>query len=110
SIEGFDPLEVEVEVVDRALPDRDVAKIESMNFGSLIALEKKDPSRFLEWMQLAHAHHVTVEIMRIQPNIARDGSIDWTGWADRIEPLVDGTAFTSTRGYDGPRAGLPVTR
>jgi hypothetical protein len=110
AIEGATPIPIAIDVLDRSMPDRDVAKIEAVNFGSLLALEKRHPERYREWLQLAHAHHLTIEVMRIVPSFKLDGVVDWNRWASRVQPYVEGSAFTSSAGYVGPRAGRPITR
>jgi hypothetical protein len=101
-------LTIEIEVTAEVLPERDVAGLGAVNFGSLLEREKRDPQLLLRWMQLAHAHHLTIELMRPVPKIGE--TIDWQGWAQRIAAYVDGSAFTPELGYVGPRAGQPITR
>lgn len=98
---------VEITVLDVTLPIEDVAHLGTVNFGSL--LEKERAGHLLEWMQMAHAHRVDVEVMRMTPTI-EDGVVDWDGWVRRVAPYIEGTAFTAAAGYRGPRAGTPVVR
>lgn len=101
---------ITITVLDVTLPGRDLASLGTVNFGSLLDKERADPKHLLRWMQMAHAHRVDIEIMRMTPTQADDGTIDWDGWMKRVAPYVVGTAFTSSVGYTGPRAGLPVAR
>ncbi len=107
---GEERVRVEVEVLDVTLPAADVAGLGAVNFGSILERARRDPALELRWMQVAHAHHLTVELMRITPPLGADGAIDWDAWASRVGPYVDGSAFTAASGYAGPRAGQPVTR
>jgi hypothetical protein len=100
----------QVEVLPLTLPARDIARLGAVNFGSFLEREKKDPQHLLRWMQLAHAHHLTVELMKPVPPIDSTGVIDWDRWSARFSSFIDGTAFTGAYGYRGPREGLPVTR
>jgi hypothetical protein len=99
-----------LDVLDVTVPLRDVARLGAINFGSLRARGKRDRSREVAWMQMAHAHHLTIEMMRPTPARLPDGSHHWEGWAEEIGPYVDGSAFTLHHGYRGPRAGQPVSR
>ncbi len=107
---GSVDFEIRIEVLEPVLPRRDVARLGAVNFGSLLELGQKDLAAQRAWMQLAHAHHLSIEIMRPTPKVAADGSIEWNEWARHIGPYIDGTAFTKTQGYHGPRAGLPTSR
>ncbi|MCK6550161.1 DUF4091 domain-containing protein, partial [Myxococcota bacterium] len=109
-IEGATPIAIEIDILELTLPERDVAGLGAVNFGSLLSLEKRDPARFLAWMQLAHAHHFTIELMRPRPELDPTGVILWQRWAARVGPFVDGSAFSATSSYDGPRADRPITR
>jgi hypothetical protein len=101
---------LEVEVLDVTLPEADVARLGAVNFGSIAERGKRDPALELRWMQLAHAHHLSVELMRPVPAIDDAGTAEWAGWVERVRPYVEGSAFTAARGYVGPRPGLPTTR
>ena len=105
---GDASLPIEIQVLEPTLPEVDVARLSAANFGSFLALERA--GALTRWMQLAHAHHLSVEYMRVTPAVAPDGAIDWAGWVERVGPFVDGSAFTAEAGYRGPRAGLPTTR
>ncbi len=107
---GDQTIPVEVEVLDVRLPTRDVAKIGAVNFGSILERGRKDRALELEWMQMGHAHELTIELMRVVPQILGSGAIHWEGWAEHVEPYVDGSAFSADYGYRGPRADQPVTR
>ncbi|MEQ9495258.1 MAG: DUF4091 domain-containing protein [Deltaproteobacteria bacterium] len=104
---GETKVAVELTVLDVTMPVADRAKLGTVNFGSL--LEKERAGALLPWMQMAHAHRVDVEVMRMTPKI-EDGEVDWQGWIDRVAPYIEGTAFTAEAGYRGPRAGTPVAR
>lgn len=104
------PIELAVEVLDVALPAADVARIGAVSFGSLLDRRARSPQQFQAWMQAAHAHRLTIELMHTRISTAADGALDWARWADEWAPLVEGSAFTSTAGYQGPRAGLPIGR
>ena len=107
---GSERFAFELDVLDLELPRVDAARLGTVNFGSLIFRDQKQPGLQLAWMQMAHAHGVSVELMRPTPKVADDGTIDWEGWADRIGPYIDGSAFSAAAGYRGPRADLPTTR
>jgi hypothetical protein len=100
---------VEVTVLDLTLPQRDVAKLGAVNFGSLLGRGKRDRAAELAWMQMGHAHGLSIEMMRAVPPRLRD-AIHWEGWAEQVEPYIDGSAFTAHYGYRGPRAGQPTSR
>lgn len=100
-----------LEVLPFALPEKDIARLGAVNFGSFLEREKKGRAQLLRWMQHAHAHALTVELMKPTPPIDEStGKIDWDIWADRFAGYLDGSAFSEKNGYRGPRAGLPVTR
>lgn len=121
---GGATLPVELEVLDLTLPKQDVARIGAVNFGSVLARWKRGRER--PWLQLAHAHLLSVEVLRLVPELVNDpepiggrtgglpdgmtAGLDWKTWADRVGPYVDGTAFANEAGYLGPRAGQPVGR
>lgn len=107
---GQASLPFHVDVLPVVMPARDGGRLGAVNFGSLLFRGNEDPRIERRWMQLAHAHGLSVEIMRPVPKVRDDGSIDWAGWAARVGPYVDGSAFTAQAGYVGPRAGRPTTR
>lgn len=109
-VEGAPRIAIEVDILELTMPERDVARLGAVNFGSLLVLEKRDPAMMRRWMQLAHAHHLTIELMRPRPELDPSGVIFWEGWAARIGAFVDGSAFSAAAGYDGPRSALPITR
>ncbi|MEE2904408.1 MAG: glycoside hydrolase domain-containing protein [Myxococcota bacterium] len=103
-------IEVEIEVVDETLPLVDVAGLGAVNFGSLLERRQRSKKRFLEWIQMAHAHHFNIEFVRSRPGKDANGTILWEEWADEMGPLFDGRAFTKEFDYDGPRKGTPIQR
>ncbi|MBK6688629.1 MAG: DUF4091 domain-containing protein [Deltaproteobacteria bacterium] len=105
---GGTSLPVELKVLDLTLPKEDVARLGAVNFGSVLARWRRGTER--PWLQLAHAHLLSVEVLRPVPERNADGEVDWQTWADRFAPYVEGTAFTSSTGYVGPRAGQPIGR
>jgi hypothetical protein len=107
---GKDGLPLAIEVLPLSLPKADRARLGAVSFGSFLIMEKIDRGLMRRWMQMAHAHHVNVELMRPTPKIDRKGRIDWKGFFERFEDYIDGRAFTRREGYVGPRAGQPVTR
>lgn len=107
---GPSSLPLEIEVLDVDMPRRDAARLGTVNFGSLLMRGHEDIRIERSWMQMAHAHGLSVEILRPHPKVSEDGDIDWEGWASRIGPYIDGSAFTAAEGYHGPRAGVPTTR
>jgi hypothetical protein len=108
-VAGAPAVELSVEVLPLALPPVDVARLGAVSFGSLLERRAQSPERFWQWMQLAHAHRLSIELMHVRPSTTADG-VDWAGWADAWGPLADGTAFTAAHGYRGPRAGVPTPR
>lgn len=107
---GQSSLPFEIEVLRLDMPTKDLARLGTVNFGSFIEREQEHPGLQLQWMQMAHAHGISVEMMRHVPKVAADGTIDWEGWGHRIGHYIDGSAFSSKMGYVGPRAGLPTSR
>lgn len=103
-------IEVEVDIIDAQLPRVDVAGLGAVNFGSLLERRSRSKKRFMEWMQMAHAHHFNIEFLRSRPRRDDNGKIMWEEWADEMGPLFDGRAFTDEFGYRGPRNGIPVRR
>lgn len=115
---------VELKVLDLTLPKEDVARLGAVNFGSWLGRWRR--GSVLPWMQLAHAHLLSVEVLRLVPELVADpapidggprrygdgipAGLDWKTWADKLGPYVDGSAFTPAQGYRGPRAGLPIGR
>jgi len=106
---GDASLPIELEVLPLVLPEVDVSRLSTANFGSFLALERRGPEHLDAWMQLAHAHLLSIEYMRVTAPTT-DGEIDWRAWSARMGRFVDGSAFTDSAGYRGPRAGLPTTR
>ncbi len=109
-IDGAPAVELAVEVLDLRLPSTEAARLGAVSFGSFLERRARNPARFMEWMQLAHAHRLTVELMHTRVATAADGALDWARWADDYAPLIDGRAFTAALGYHGPRSGLPTGR
>src|SRR5688572_18116208 len=107
---GDTAIPVEVDVLDLALPTRDVAKIGAVNFGSILARGERDRASEMAWMQVGHAHHLTIEMLRPRPPLLPTGAIHWEAWAEHVEPYVDGSAFSDHFGYRGPRKGQPISR
>ena len=101
---------IELQVLDLRMPRADVARLGTVNFGSLLNRDKAQPGSLLRWMQMAHAHYLSVEVLRPRPQTNEDGTIDWESWAKLVGPFVDGSAFSKALGYQGPRADLPTTR
>lgn len=101
---------VELDVLDVTLPTKDAARLGAVNFGSFLVRGRRDRRHELAWMQMAHAHYLSVELMRPTPDRLPNGRIHWEGWAEHVGPYVDGSAFTAHYGYRGPRAGQPATR
>jgi hypothetical protein len=100
-------LDLEVTVLDLELPLADHAHLGAMSFGSFLERLERRPKELLRWMQLAQAHRLSVEVMLPLPTLAED-RIDWEGWAAKLGPYFDGSAFTATAGYAGPRANQPT--
>jgi len=107
---GQSSLRLHIEVLPLDLPREDVARLGTVNFGSLIFRDQEQPGLQRRWMQMAHAHGVSVEVLRPTPKVRPDHSIDWQEWAERVGPYIDGSAFSAEAGYRGPREGLPTTR
>jgi hypothetical protein len=99
-----------VDVLGRSLPERDVARLGAVNFGSILARKDNQPEAFRRILQLFHAHGVTVELMRWRPAIDAAGVIQWTEWREEIRPYLSGELFTPRRGYRGPWEGVEPSR
>jgi hypothetical protein len=108
-VAGAPTVELSVEILPLTLPIVDVARLGAVSFGSLLERRARSPERFWQWMQLAHAHRLSIELMHVRPSTTAEG-VDWARWAEDWGPLADGTAFTAARGYRGPRAGVPTPR
>lgn len=107
---GPSKVPVRLEVLPLDLPRADAARLGTVNFGSLLTRGHEDRAGERAWMQMAHAHGLSVEMLRPTPKVREDGSIDWASWAERVGPYIDGSAFSAAEGYRGPREGLPTTR
>lgn len=107
---GGAEVSLELQVLPQGMPKADIARLGAVNFGSLLKRRGEDPQAYLRWMQMAHAHYLSVEVLRPRPEISPAGKIDWQGWAKHVGPFVEGSAFTEKMGYRGPRAGQPITR
>jgi hypothetical protein len=107
---GETAIPIEIDVLDLELPKRDIAKLGAVNFGSILARGERDRASELAWMQLGHAHHLSIEMLRPRPPTLPTGAIHWESWAEQVEPYVDGSAFTAHYGYRGPRRGQPTSR
>lgn len=108
---GEEKIAIEVDVGPSLLPAEDLSGLGAVSFGSFQERLARDPEAFLAAVQLLHAHRFNVELISPwRPRLGPGGAPDWEGWADSVAPYLDGSAFTETFGYRGPRPGQPVTR
>ena len=98
--------EVPLEVWDFALPDR-LSFVPQMNAYGL------PDGQETAYYRMAHEHRTCLNCLRYSwqgrvsdgcaPQVAADGSWDWTAWDRRFGPLLNGSAFA-----DLPRGRTPV--
>ena len=98
--------ELRFRVSEVALPTRDVARLGTVNFGSLV---KRGAQAERAWMQMAHAHGLSVEVLRPRAKL-RGSNFDWRNYLTRYGGYFDGSAFSAKAGYLGPRENQPTSR
>ena len=123
-------LPLAVKILPLTLPDEPTWRVELNSYGGLAGmagLDDKDPKSVeaeYTFYRLAKAHRQminalpysqrgTVDATRT-PAVGGDGATvkvtDWSPWDKRLGPLLDGSAFTSEKGYVGPGAGSPISQ
>lgn len=105
---GESTAEVQLDVWDFALPDEN-------HLGGDIHTDTElhtfDPELELRYYQLLRRHRTVVGEIGYAPELEISGTevkIDWTNYDQRLSRYLDGRAFTSTFGYDGPGYGVPL--
>jgi Domain of unknown function (DUF4091) len=100
--------DVELDVWDFALPDEN-------HLGGDIHTDTElhtfDPELELRYYQLLRRHRTVVGEIGYAPEIEISGTevkIDWSKYDQRLSRYLDGSAFTSNFGYDGPGYGVPL--
>lgn len=120
---------VEVEVLPLVLPDASSWIVELNSYGNLLAVagvSDKDPKAIeAQWgfYRLSKEHRQMFNAIPYKqsghvdmaaPIIAGDGAdahiADWSAFERFYGPLLDGSAFTSEKGYVGPNAGTPISQ
>jgi hypothetical protein len=105
---GSASLDLNLKVWDFALPDEN-------HLGGDIHTDTEihtfTPELELKYYQLLRRHRLVMGEIGYAPGIDVSGTrvkIDWTDYDKRLAKYLDGSAFTSKYGYDGPGSGLPV--
>lgn len=104
---GQSPVEVNLEVWPFSLPDE-------LNLPGDIyngSLRRMPPEMELKYYQLARQHRFQPGVYAYRPGLKVDGrrvTLDWSEYDARVSKYLDGSAFTSGRGYWGPGAGVPI--
>jgi Glycoside hydrolase 123, catalytic domain len=104
---GREAIHVVLDVWDFALPQENHLHGDIWN-GSMRNMPRDEE---LAYYQLARQHRFLPLIYAYRPKVKINGtsvSMDWTEYDGRIGPYLDGSAFTSARGYWGPGYGVPV--
>ncbi len=104
---GSEAVRIALDVWDFALPQESHLPGDIWN-GSMRAMP---PAEELAYYQLARRHRFTPLIYAYKPGLSVKGTrvtLDWTEFDRRLGPYLDGSAFTSARGYWGPGYGLPL--
>jgi len=105
---GGQTVQVALDVWDFALPQESHLPGDIWN-GSMRSMP---PGEELAYYQLARQHRFTPLIYAYRPGLSIKGStvaLDWTEFDRRLNPYLDGSAFTTQRGYWGPGYGLPLS-
>lgn len=74
-------------------------------------LHKLPPDLELKYYQMIRKHRLVMGAIGYTPDISVSGTdvkLDWAKYDDRLSRYLDGTAFTSKYGYDGPGYGVPI--
>jgi hypothetical protein len=104
---GRGSIHIALDVWDFALPQENHLPGDIWNN----SMRDMPPDEELAYYQLARQHRFLPLIYGYQPGLQVAGTrvdIDWTEYDRRLAPYLDGSAFTSARGYWGPGYGLPV--
>jgi hypothetical protein len=105
-------LSLRLEVFPFALPDEDHLGISLNDYGS-ISPRRMSKEKLWAFYQLCHSHRCVLDVLYNGPKASGTGDaleLDWSQYDEAFGPLLDGTAFTAQRGYQGPGQGVPVKR
>ena len=98
---------VKLEVWDFALPQENHLPGDIWNN----SMKNMPPNEELAYYQLAHQHRFLPLIYAYRPKLSVKGTavtLDWREYDERLKKYMDGSAFTSQRGYWGPGYGLAL--
>ena len=104
---GHDSLRVTLDVWDFALPQENHIPGDIWND----SMRDMPPEEEMAYYQLARQHRFLPLIYGYRPKLRIQGSsltLDWSDYDRRLAPYLDGSAFTTARGYWGPGYALPV--
>jgi len=104
---GRETLKIALDVWDFALPQESHLPGDIWN-ESMRSMPQREE---LAYYQLARQHRFTPLIYAYRPGLSITGTqvkLDWAEFDRRLSPYLDGSAFTSARGYWGPGYGLPL--
>jgi hypothetical protein len=104
---GTETIRVALDVWDFSLPQENHLPGDIWN-GSMRQMPAEEE---LAYYQLARQHRFVPLIYAYRPGLKISGStvvLDWRDYDRRLAPYLDGSAFTTKRGYWGPGYGLPV--
>jgi hypothetical protein len=108
SDQGQMQLTLNLQVLDFALPEESHLK---PNIHSDTEINTFPEEMEVKYYQLLRKHRLSMYPLGYSPKLQISGTdvkIDWTKYDARLAKYLDGSAFTSKYGYNGPGYGVPV--
>ena len=108
SAEGQQRLTLELQVWDFALPEQSHLK---PNIHTNTEINTFSEEMELKYYQLLRKHRLAMYPLGYAPALKVAGTqvqIDWRKYDARLGKYLDGSAFTSKYGYNGPGYGVPI--
>lgn len=108
SDQGQMQLTLNLQVLDFALPEESHLK---PNIHSDTEINTFPEEMEVKYYQLLRKHRLSMYPLGYSPKLEVSGTnvnIDWTKYDARLAKYLDGSAFTSKYGYNGPGYGVPV--
>jgi hypothetical protein len=108
STEGQQRLTLELQVWDFALPEQSHLK---PNIHTNTEINTLSEDMELKYYQLLRKHRLAMYPLGYAPALKVTGTkaqIDWKKYDARLGKYLDGSAFTSKFGYNGPGYGVPI--
>ncbi len=105
---GTVDLRLDLQIWDFALPEENHL---AGNIHTDTELNTFTPELELRYYQLMRRHRLAMGVLGYAPDIQISGAevkFDWTRYDERLAKYLDGSAFTSKYGYEGPGRGIPI--